>query len=184
LVTRAPPDASTLCNCPAESLTEKFGVAGKVKMVRICQPNSGPRSIAQSIPGADLAVSRQLHALVEYESQEEVAAAVKQLTDSNNWYGTCFLARSCFIGTTHGAFASWLTPSRDVICIAALKIRTASVQEMSSALLLSLSGLHQCHVIAFHCYQVSSQNSHKPSDRQPYELKVMSLTCIGDLGFE
>lgn len=55
-------------------------------MVRICQPNSGPRSIAQSIPGADLAVSRQAHALVEFETQGEVAAAVKQLTDSNNWY--------------------------------------------------------------------------------------------------
>ena len=55
-------------------------------MVRICQPNSGPRSIAQSIPGADLAVSGQLHALIEFENQEQVAAAVKQLTDSNNWW--------------------------------------------------------------------------------------------------
>jgi len=67
-------------------LTGKFSAAGKVKMVRICQPNSGPRSIAQSIPGADLAVSRQLHALIESENQEQVAAAVKQLTDSNNWW--------------------------------------------------------------------------------------------------
>lgn len=55
-------------------------------MVRICQPISGPRSIAQSIPGADLAVSGQLHALIEFENQEQVEAAVKQLTDSNNWW--------------------------------------------------------------------------------------------------
>lgn len=76
----------TVVNRVVDSLTEKFSAAGKVKMVRICQPNSGPRSIAQSIPGADLAVSRQAHALVEFETQGEVAAAVKQLTDSNNWY--------------------------------------------------------------------------------------------------
>ncbi|KAL0051706.1 hypothetical protein WJX82_000772 [Trebouxia sp. C0006] len=74
------PDQATI-----DSLTEKFSAAGNVKMVRICQPNSGPRSIAQSIPGADLAVSRQLHALIEFENQEQVATAVKQLTDSNNW---------------------------------------------------------------------------------------------------
>lgn len=74
------PDQATI-----DSLTEKFSAAGKVKMVRICQPNSGPRSIAQSIPGADLAVSGQLHALIEFENQEQVEAAVKQLTDSNNW---------------------------------------------------------------------------------------------------
>ncbi|KAA6425902.1 MAG: La-related 7 [Trebouxia sp. A1-2] len=74
------PDQATI-----DSLTGMFSAAGKVKMVRICQPNSGPRSIAQSIPGADLAVSRQLHALIEFENQEQVAAAVKQLTDSNNW---------------------------------------------------------------------------------------------------
>ena len=72
--------------CTADSLTAKFSAVGQVKMVRICQPDSGPRSIAQSIPGADLAVSRQLHALVEFENQDEVAAAVKQLTDSNNWW--------------------------------------------------------------------------------------------------
>lgn len=54
-------------------------------MVRICQPGGGPRSVAQTVHGADLAVSRQLHALVEFSSQVEAAAAVKQLTDSNNW---------------------------------------------------------------------------------------------------
>ena len=54
-------------------------------MLRICQPNSGPRSVAQTVQGADLAVSRQLHALVEYSSSAEAAAAIKQLTDSNNW---------------------------------------------------------------------------------------------------
>lgn len=77
---------STSFCCAADSLTAHFSSAGKVNMVRICQPNSGPRSVAQTVYGADLAVSRQLHALVEYSSQEEAAAAVKQLTDSNNWY--------------------------------------------------------------------------------------------------
>ena len=69
----------------ADSLTKKFSAAGHVKMVRICQPNSGPRSIAQTIPGADLAVSRQQHALIEFDTQDEAAVAVKKLTDSNNW---------------------------------------------------------------------------------------------------
>ena len=69
----------------ADTLTAQFSAAGKVNMVRICQPNGGPRSVAQTVRGADLAVSRQLHALVEYSSQAEVATAVKQLTDSNNW---------------------------------------------------------------------------------------------------
>ena len=72
-------------DCSADSLTDKFSVAGEVKMVRICQPNSGPRSIAQTIPGADIAVSHQQHALIEFGSKADADAAVKKLTDSNNW---------------------------------------------------------------------------------------------------
>ena len=74
----------TVCLC-ADSLTAQFSSAGKVIMVRICQPNSGPRSVAQTVQGADLAVSRQLHALVEYSNAAEVAVAVKHLTDGSNW---------------------------------------------------------------------------------------------------
>ena len=72
-------------DCSADSLTDKFSVAGEVKMVRICQPNSGPRSIAQTIPGADIVVSHQQHALIEFGGKAEADTAVKNLTDSNNW---------------------------------------------------------------------------------------------------
>lgn len=71
--------------CNADSLTEKFSVVGEVKMVRICQPNSGPRSTAQTIPGADIAVSHQQHALIEFSSKADAGTAVQQLTDNDNW---------------------------------------------------------------------------------------------------
>ena len=88
-----------MCN-DAESLTEKFSSVGQVNMVRICQPNSGPRSVAQSILGADLAVSRQQHALIEFATQEAVAAAVQQLTDNNNWYDDAYLHANVSAGQT------------------------------------------------------------------------------------
>ena len=72
-------------NFYADSLTGKFSIAGQVKMVRICQPNSNARSTAQTVPGADLAVSRQQHALIEFAAQNEAAVAVKMLTDNDNW---------------------------------------------------------------------------------------------------
>lgn len=72
-------------DCSADSLTDQFSVVGEVKMVRICQPNSGPRSTAQSIPGADIAVSHQQHALIEFGSKAYSDTAVKTLTDNNNW---------------------------------------------------------------------------------------------------
>jgi len=37
-----------------------FGRAGSVAMVRICPPGSGPKSTAQLVWGADLAVSNQV----------------------------------------------------------------------------------------------------------------------------
>lgn len=69
----------------ADSLTEQFRLAGHVKMVRICHPNSGPRSTAQTIPGADIAFSRQQHALIEFGSTEDADTAVKTLTANSNW---------------------------------------------------------------------------------------------------
>lgn len=38
---------------------ELFGRAGKVVMVRICQPGAGPKSTAQLVPGADITMSNQ-----------------------------------------------------------------------------------------------------------------------------
>ncbi len=38
---------------------ELFGRAGKVVMVRICQPGAGPKTTAQLVYCADIAVSNQ-----------------------------------------------------------------------------------------------------------------------------
>ncbi|KAK9842077.1 hypothetical protein WJX81_007402 [Elliptochloris bilobata] len=68
-----------------EAAMELFGRAGKVAMVRICQPGGGPKTTAQLVYGADIAVSNQRHALVEFESSEDAARAVADLTDTSNW---------------------------------------------------------------------------------------------------
>jgi len=44
----------------AEDAMALFGRAGSVAMVRICPPGSGPKSTAQLVWGADLAVSNQV----------------------------------------------------------------------------------------------------------------------------
>jgi hypothetical protein len=85
-----------------EALTELFSRCGSVRMVRMCQPGQ-VRSTAQvEAPGKQVSnnqiVSNQVHALVEYATAEEAAAACKELTDDSTWYSSpppcCLLAQN------------------------------------------------------------------------------------------
>jgi hypothetical protein len=77
----------------AASLEPLFARAGRVRMLRLCEPTAGgggSKSTLQAAAAADPwgalnVVSTQQHALVEYESRAEALAAVATLNDNTNW---------------------------------------------------------------------------------------------------
>jgi len=85
-------------NLPAEAhgidaLTELFSKCGTVRMVRVCQPGEVKSVLQREASGRgshgggkqSLTVSNQVHALVEFSSAEEAAAACRELTDDSSW---------------------------------------------------------------------------------------------------
>jgi hypothetical protein len=80
-------------NPTAASLEPLFARAGRVRMLRLCEPTAGggaPKSTLQAAAAEDAwgalnVVSTQQHALVEYESRAEALAAVAALNDNTNW---------------------------------------------------------------------------------------------------
>mmetsp|Transcript_11438 Transcript_11438/g.27153 ORF Transcript_11438/g.27153 Transcript_11438/m.27153 type:complete len:351 (-) Transcript_11438:23-1075(-) len=97
-------------NLPAEAhgidaLTELFSKCGTVRMVRVCQPGEVKSVLQREASGRgshgggkqSLTVSNQVHALVEFSSAEEAAAACRELTDDSSWWGA--RAQRCPRGT-------------------------------------------------------------------------------------
>ena len=63
------------------ALEPLFAAAGRVRMLRVCPPTA-----AGSVQKSTLdVVSPQTHALVEYETRAEAEAAVRTLSDAQNW---------------------------------------------------------------------------------------------------
>ncbi|XP_051145402.1 la-related protein 6C-like isoform X2 [Andrographis paniculata] len=65
-----------------QKIEKMFNVVGRVKAIRICQPQEHSSSRASK---GDVVVSNKLHALVEYENPETAEKAAEKLNDERNW---------------------------------------------------------------------------------------------------
>eukprot|EP00252_Welwitschia_mirabilis_P005344 TRINITY_DN15854_c0_g1_i1.p1 TRINITY_DN15854_c0_g1~~TRINITY_DN15854_c0_g1_i1.p1 ORF type:complete len:469 (+),score=110.23 TRINITY_DN15854_c0_g1_i1:438-1844(+) len=70
-----------------EKIEKIFSAVGKVKSVRICQPQAAdcPSPMGTRYSKTDKLISNKMHALVEFESVEQAEKAVSELNDERNW---------------------------------------------------------------------------------------------------